>query len=357
MSYVPLQTHVAPLCTVRRERFLPLTGEVLVRQGQRVEALDVVARANVPTGHVIVDVGRFLDVPAVQADRFLTRKRGDEVKRGAVLAERRTTLGLQNKVARAPAAGTVVATGEGRVVIETARQPLELHAGFPGIVANVTPGLGVVLETSGALIQGLWGSGGREFGVMHVLSAERDEPLRAEAITVSNRGTVVVGGRGIDSEGLRKLREYHVKALVLGSLDPERLAQARDLGLPVVLIDGFGDRPMAGPAFTLLKTNAGREVAVDARPADPVEGTRPEVIIPLPSASHLPPLPVEGEALQPGKRVRALRAPYAGLVGAVIKVLTYPALLPSGLRAPAARVDLEGTGPAVIPLANLEILE
>jgi hypothetical protein len=356
MTYVPTQTHVLPLCTVRRERFLPVSGDVLVRADQRVEAPELVARAHLPTGHVIVDVGRFLGVPGVQADRYLTRKRGEEVKRGAVLAERRATMGLQSKVARSPAAGMIIATGEGRVIIETTHEVVELHAGIPGTVANVTPGLGVVVETSGALVQGVWGTGGQEYGVMHVLSEERDERLPAENITVSNRGTIVVSGRGIDSEGLRRAREYHLKGLVLGSLDPEMLDEIRELGCAVVVIDGFGDRPMSAPAFTLLKTNAGREVALDARLPDRAEGIRPEVVIPLPSGAHMPPLPVVGEALAPNKRVRALRAPYTGAVGTVTRLLNHPVLLPSGLRAQAARVELEGIGPAVIPFANLEIL-
>ena len=356
MAYVPPQSHVAPLCTVRRERFLPAAGDVLVRADQHVDALEVVARAHVPAGHAIVDVGRYLGVPAPQADRYLTRKKGDEVKRGTVLAERRTTLGLQSRVARAPAAGTIIATGEGRVIIETAHDTVELHAGIPGLVVNMTPGLGVVVETSGALIQGVWGTGGQDFGTMQVLSEENGQPLPAEAITVSHRGTIIVGGRGIDAEGLRRAREYHVKGIVLGSLRADLIEEVRSLGCPVLVVEGFGDRPMAAPAFTLLKTNTGREAALDARPGDRLEGTRPEIVIPLPSPSHLPPLPLVGEALGPGKRVRALRAPYAGAVGTVARLLASPALLPSGLRAAAARVDLEGIGPAVIPLANLEIL-
>ncbi len=356
MAYVPPQSHVAPLCTVRRERFLPVTGEVLVRAGQHVDASDIVARAHVPTGHAIVDVGRYLGVPALQADRYLSRKRGDEVKRGTVLAERRTTLGLQSRVARAPAAGTIIATGEGRVIIETAYDTIEVRAGIPGIVANLSPGLGVVVETSAALIQGVWGTGGQEFGVMQVLSEEHDQPLPAEAISVSHRGMIIVGGRGLDTEVLRRAREYHVKGLILGSLSTDLIGEVSSLGVPVVLIEGVGDRAMAAPAFTLLKTNAGREVTLDARPGDRLEGSRPEVVIPLPSASHLPPLPLVGEALAAGKRVRALRAPYAGAVGVVARLLSNPVLLPSGLRAPAARVDLDDAGPAVIPLANLEIL-
>jgi len=356
MSYVPPQTHVLPLCTVRRERFLPVSGEVLVRANQHVDALELVARAHLSTAHVIVDVGRFLGVPALQADRYITRKKGEEVKRGTVIAERRTTMGLQSKVARSPAAGTIIATGEGRVIIESAHETVELHAGIPGLVANVTPGLGVVVETSGALVQGVWGTGGQEFGVMHVLSEERDETLPADKLTVSFRGAIVVGGRGIDSEGLRRAREYHLKGLVLGSLDPALIEEVRGLGIPVVLVEGFGDRPMSAPAFTLLKTNAGREAALDGRPADRMEGVRPEVVIPLPAPSRMPPLPVVGEALAPDKRVRALRAPYAGAVGTVVRVLEHPALLPSGLRAQAARVELDGIGPAIIPFANLEIL-
>jgi hypothetical protein len=356
MGYVPPQSHVVPLCTVRRERFLPVSGEVLVKVNQHADAPEIVARAHVPTGHVIVDVGRYLGVPALQADRYVGRKKGDEVKRGTVLAERRTSLGLQSRVARSPAAGTIIATGEGRVIIETAHDTVELHAGIPGIVANVTPGLGVVMETSGALIQGVWGTGGQDFGVMQVLSDENDEPLPAEAITVSQRGMIVVGGRGVDGEGLRRAREFHVKGMILGSLRADLMKEVQSLGVPVLLVEGFGDRAMAAPAFTLLKTNGGREVAVDARPGDRLEGSRPEVVIPLPSSAHLPPLPVVGEELAPGKRVRALRAPYAGAVGTVARLLDDPALLPSGLRASAARVDLENAGPAIIPLANLEIL-
>jgi hypothetical protein len=306
---------------------------------------------------LIVDVSRFLGVPLAQADRYITRKRGDEVKRGAIVAERRTGLGLQSKIARAPAAGTIIATGEGRVLIETSREPIELRAGIPGTVAHHIAGVGVVVETTGALIQGVWGTGGHDFGVMQVLTEERHERLRAEAVSVSNRGAMLVAGRGADAETLRRAAEFHVKGLVLGSLDPDLIDLARSLEYPLMITEGFGDQPMAAPTFTLLKTNTGREAALDARPADRMEGTRPELVIPLPAPAESPSLPAEGEALKVGKRVRALRAPYAGAVGSVARLLDTQTVLPSGVRAPAAQIELEDGGLAIIPFANLEILE
>jgi hypothetical protein len=44
-------------------RTLPTTGEILVQRGQRVEALDVVARAELPRRYRVVDVARRLAQP------------------------------------------------------------------------------------------------------------------------------------------------------------------------------------------------------------------------------------------------------------------------------------------------------
>ncbi|MBI3763675.1 MAG: hypothetical protein HY260_17670 [Chloroflexi bacterium] len=357
MAYIAPQTHVTPLCTIRRERLLPVLGDVLVRANQKVEALDVVARAAVAPHHYVVDVGRFLGLPASKVDRYVTRKPGDDVKRGTLVAARHTALGLQSKVARAPGAGTVVSTTGGRVVIEAPREALEVRAGIPGVVVSLNPGLGVMVETAGALIQGVWGSGGLDFCVMHVLAETRNDPLRAEAVTVSHRGAIVIAGGGADAEALRKAGANRVKGIVLGSLDPDLVPLARSLDCPVMITDGFGHLAMSAPAFALIKSNAGREAALDAKPADRFEGWQPEMVIPLPAPSQSPPLPPEGEPLLPGKRVRALRAPYAGAVGTINALLEEDVEMPSGVRAPAARVDLKDIGPATIPFANLEILE
>ena len=215
----------------------------------------------------------------------------------------------------------------------------------------------MVIETTGALIQGMWGSGKQDFGVLHVLTERRELSLRPEMITVSHRGVVLCGGRSADAETLQKAEASKVRGLIVGSLDPDLVGLVRGLSYPVIVTEGFGDAPMAAPIFTLLQTNAGRETAVDAMPADRWEGRRPEIVIPLPATSQSPPSPAEGEPLGPNKRVRVLRAPYAGVTGVVQAVLEERAILANGLRAQAARVELEEIGPIVAPVANLEIIE
>ena len=46
--YYPFETQVTPLTSVRRERILPASGDTLVRLGDRVEPMQIVARAKVP---------------------------------------------------------------------------------------------------------------------------------------------------------------------------------------------------------------------------------------------------------------------------------------------------------------------
>jgi hypothetical protein len=113
---------------------------------------------------------------------------------------------------------------------------------------------------------------------------------------------------------------------------------------------------MNSAAFSLLTTNVGREVTVDGRIGGSYSLQRPEVIIPLPAARQVA-LPDEVIPISPGVRVRVVQAPHLGAVGVVREVPTRAVAYPSGVLARSARVELEGFGPAMIPLANLEILQ
>ena len=43
---------------IRKDRRLPLKGEVLVEEGQKVKAEDIVARTQIPGNVVLINVGR-----------------------------------------------------------------------------------------------------------------------------------------------------------------------------------------------------------------------------------------------------------------------------------------------------------
>jgi hypothetical protein len=61
-DFYPDQTVILPMTTIRRERLLPLDvpGAVLVREGDRVSAVDVVARGVRSSRSVILDLQRAL---------------------------------------------------------------------------------------------------------------------------------------------------------------------------------------------------------------------------------------------------------------------------------------------------------
>ena len=104
-AYTP-GLRVTARAIVRRERRLPLRGQVLVRVGEAVGPQDVVARTELPGNVQAVNLASRLGVEPAQAPRTLTRPLGSDVRRARRSAAARGLFGLgtpQRAVARATA--------------------------------------------------------------------------------------------------------------------------------------------------------------------------------------------------------------------------------------------------------------
>lgn len=351
-SYLPPVTHVLPQTTVRRERRLPIAGTVTVRVNERVQAQDVIAEAELAPRHFFLDLSRGLGVPVQEATRHLVRNVEERVEAGEVLAG---PVGLARRSVRAPADGMIVAVTEGRVLFQARGRPFELRAGFPGTVVSTDGVRTVVMETTGALVQAVWGNGKQDFGVLRLVGEGPDSQLQTRSLDIQLRGAVLVAGYCQSAAPLHQATELSVRGLVLGGLASELIPVARRLPYPLILTEGFGPLPISQPIYHLLKNNAGRDAALEARPPAPYELQRPEVIIPLPSNREVE-LPDEVIPLAPGLRVRAMSGPEKGSVGVVREVMEKAFGYPSGILARSAVVDVDGSGPVTLPLANLEVL-
>ncbi|MDP1779783.1 MAG: hypothetical protein Q8K73_05880, partial [Anaerolineales bacterium] len=183
--------HVNGLTSIVRERLLPVPGTVLARLNQKVSPLDVVAQTSWAREHLLLDVTRILRVTSNVADRLITCNVGDRIAVGAVITAGK---GLFSRRVRAPRDGRVVAVGGGKVLMEVGVTKVELRAGIPGTVMQVLPNHGVVIQTAGALIQGVWGNGRIASGTLVNLAEKPDGILTVGRLDVSLRGSIILAG-------------------------------------------------------------------------------------------------------------------------------------------------------------------
>lgn len=344
--------HILPLTSIVRERVLPLAGKVNVSANQKVSPTDVIAEATFAREHVLLDVARTFGVSAKAADVMIKVKEGDRLSEGAVVAENG---GFLSRSIKAPQAGRVMVAGGGQVLMEVGDARISLRAGLPGTVIRVIPERGAVIRTVGALVQGTWGNGRVEHGLMTSLIEKEDDVLTADRLDVSLRGSVILGGHVRDAETLRTAAETPVRGLIISSLHHSLLQTAIQMRYPILVLDGFGTMPMNSAAFKLLTSNNKREVTVNAEFPDRYSAGRPEAIIPLQVQSE----PEEAEdyvLFAVGQQVRMRRSPHAGMIGSITSLPTGLSRLSGGLRAPAAEVKLESGDSVVVPLVNLEVV-
>jgi len=335
-----------------RERVLPVVGKVNMHVNQRVNPTDVVAEATFAREHILLDVARTFGIPAEAADKLIRVSEGDRVAQDALVAEKP---GLIPQSIKAPRAGRIMIAGSGQVLMEVGDTRIELRAGLPGVVTQVIPDKGVVIRTAGALIQGVWGNGRIDNGLMVSLLEKPDDVLKAERLDVSLRGSVILAGQVRDLDTLKAAAELPVRGLILSSLPSTLIVPAYQMRYPILVTEGFGALPMNSAAFKLLTTNNKREATVNAEHFDRYSGSRPEVIIPLPISSE-PEEPVNYGMFEAGLVVRLRRPPHAGMIGTIATLPSGLSLLPSGLRAPSAEIKLENGESVLVPLVNLEVV-
>lgn len=344
--------HILGLTSIIRERLLPISGNVIARIQQKVSAGEVVAETRWAREHILLDVSRTLGVSPAAADKLIKCEVDDRLAASAEIAVGK---GLFPRSVRVPREARVAAVGGGQVLLEVGESKIELRAGLPGTVIQVINGRGVVIQASGGLVQGVWGNGRIDSGLMVNLMQSPDTVLTPDHVDVSLRGSVILGGRIEHAETLQALAELATRGVIVSSIAPGLLAKAREMRFPIVATDGIGSLPMNSAAYKLLSTNAKREVALNAEAFDRYAGSRPEIFIPLPTSSN-PPAPNDTETFAPGIQVRMRRAPSMGMIGSIVSIKPGLTTLPSGLRAQAAEVKLENNETLIVPLVNMEVV-
>jgi len=368
-AYTP-GLRVTPYAVLRRERRLPLKGRVLVSRGDRVAPETVVARTELPGNVQTVNLASRLSVDPSRAPESLKKPIGSTVKKGEIIASARSLFGLVTQNVEAPADGTLesVSHVSGQLIFREPPIPVEVSAYVEGTVAEVIPDEGVVVEARGAFLQGIFGVGGETVGPVAIATSSPDEELDRGALKPEHRGAVVVGGAYVSYDALMHARSLGVAAVVVGGFDDGDLRRllgrdlgvaitgSEDLGLTLVLTEGFGRIRMADRAWELLKGGAGLMASVSGATQIRAGVMRPEILIPRSSA---PDTAEEGygTALDVGTLLRVIRQPHFGRIGRVVELPTELVQLDSEAHVRVLVVEFSDDGArATVPRANVELI-
>jgi len=191
---------------IDKERRLPLKGTVTVKEGSNVTPDDIVAKTDLPGNVQMVNVANQLNIDADDVKEAMIVKEGTAVSKDEMIAETKGIFGLFKSNVIAPVDGTieVISDTTGQVVIREAPIPVEIDAYMSGTIKKVLPEEGVIIESEGVFIQGIFGIGGESRGNLEIVTGTREDEITEEMITSELEGKIIVGGSFISLNAYKK---------------------------------------------------------------------------------------------------------------------------------------------------------
>ncbi len=361
--------------TIQKERRLPLEGEVLVEAGATVKAEDIVAKADLPGNVQLLNVANLLSVPPDEVTEHMLKPVGEAVSKDEIIATTKGLFGLFKSQALSPIDGTIEAVSDvtGQVILREPPIPVEVKAYTDGTVTETLPTEGVTVETYGTYIQGIFGIGGETIGNLAVVAKSSSDELTTEQILPEHRDNILVGGSLVRTDAIQKAVQHGVRGIIAGGIDDADLREllgyelgvaitgSEEIGITLVITEGFGRIAMAEQTFTLLKAREGMKTSINGATQIRAGVVRPEILIPLASeatgsGSDATDDTADG-ILEVGSSVRIIREPYFGQLGRVIELPVELQNLETEAQVRVLRVELADGEQTILPRANVEAIE
>jgi len=355
---------------VHKVRRLPLKGQVLVADGAQVDPETIIARTELPGALQAIKAAEKMSVEAKDVPNLLKVKVGDKVAKGDPIAESKGFFGLGKTIVVSEYEGTIESLSEatGTLLVREAPTPVEITAYMRGKVIDIIPEEGAIIETRGAIVQGIFGVGGERLGDIRTAVATPDEVLDVSHIQDTDAGKVLIGGAGVTLEALQKAAEKGVVGIVTGAVRDVDLTKylGYDIGvaitgqenipLTIIATEGFGRLSMAQRTFDLFRSLDGKQASVNGATQIRAGVIRPEVIVPNPSAVGDAPKAESGGMLDVGSQIRVIREPYFGGIGTVTELPAELQTVESGTEVRVLKAKLQDGRDVMVPRANVEII-
>ena len=370
-AYSPGLT-VTKSIVLRKDRILPLKGKVLVKKGDKVKAEDVVAETMLPGKVVPFKLSNKLGVPADTLNQYLKMQPGDFIKKGELIAETNGFFGFFKSSVKAPIDGEIESISKitGQMLLREPRIPIQVKAFIDGVVVDVIEEEGVVIENKSAYIQGIFGLSGERSGEIRMLASTPEEIIEPSKVDDSCKDKIIVCGALVSYAVVKKAQKVGVSGIISGGIDDQDLKKLlgynigvaitghEEIGLTIVITEGFGIIKMAKSCFKLLKSFEGHKASIHGITQIRAGVMRPEIIIPIKfTKDELKAEEAKMATLEIGTTIRVIRQPNFGLIGKVTGLPEKLTKVESETMVRILEAELENGEKVTIPRANVEVIE
>lgn len=369
-SYTP-GLKVTEKAIVRKERRLPLKGEVLVKKGDLVKADDIVARTELPGDVERLNFAGKLGVTPKESLSFLKVEVGSSIKKDDIIGESKGFFGLFRTTIKSPIDGTMEALSDitGMMTLRKPPKPVEIDAYINGKVVDVIENEGVVVESPATFIQGIFGICGEVKGEIHVAAPSPDYVLTTDDIKPEHKGKILIGGSLVTASVLKKCVDTGVYGLIVGGIDDKDLKDFlgeeigvaitghEEKGITLVITEGFGQMSMAGKTFEILKRNEGKRASINGATQIRAGVLRPELIVTYDSDKNIELSKHTELGMEIGSVVRIIRQPYFGAIGKVSALPHQLQDIETEAKVRVLEFQFDDGKKVTLPRANVELIE
>ncbi len=357
---------------VEKHRRLPLPGEVLVKEGEKVKAEQIVAKTSLPGSVQTCNIAGLLGILPDEIDEAMLKKVGDDVQKNEIIAQSKGLFGLFKSTVKSPITGKIESISKitGQVILREPPIPVQVIAYIDGEISKVFPEEGVMVKTHGSFIQGIFGIGGETIGELALATDDPGTVLTEQEINESFKNKIIIGGAMVTYDALIKARNVGAKGLITGGIEDQDLKKfmgydigvaitgSENVGLTIITTEGFGKLRMADRTFSLLKSLVGKKTSINGATQIRAGVMRPEVIVPLEKApdkkvTHI----TTGSGLEINMAVRIIREPYFGMIGRVVSLPVALENIDTESKVRVLEVELDNNKRVKLPRANVEIIE
>ncbi|MBI2601092.1 hypothetical protein HYW42_04000 [Candidatus Daviesbacteria bacterium] len=379
MQFVYKRVRIEKDKIIRIERSIFGSGKILVQVGQEVSPAELIGKTITTGGYKKINLAITLSVHPKRVKAFLQKSLGQRIYKGEVLARKKGSLFVKEKIILASSDALVDSLDEqtGEVKLSLLPKTSEIPAAVYGVVEEVDPIKGkVVIKTKADLIFGICGSGRQREGMLQIFD-ERGGLLNKNQIPTGSFNHILVGGGLVYKEAIAKAISENVSGIIAGGINVSdfrgigggRLQfngqRSSDIGTSIVITEGFGSLSIGEDIYNVLKGHEHKFALIDGNKGLVILPAFDEASLSTIKKTQLPKVEIslhspissklESIELKLGQTARIIAPPYMAEQGKIIAIDKTQTELPSGLKSFLITLETP-TRKIKVPPFNIEVI-